>query len=63
LIFPEDDVGALRGQLQRLMHDSELDATLARRGRERVLARFTQAHIATQTVEVYRALTSPVSRL
>jgi glycosyltransferase involved in cell wall biosynthesis len=64
LIFPEDDVGALRGQLRRLMHDSGLRAALARRGRERVLDRFTQAHIAAQTVEVYyRALTSSVSRL
>jgi glycosyltransferase involved in cell wall biosynthesis len=66
LIFPEEDSEALRGQLQRLMHDPGLRATLARHGRERVLSRFTQAHIAAQTVEVYRALTtltSPVSRL
>ena len=54
LIFPEGDVGVLREQLQRLMHDPGLRTALARHGRERVLSRFTQAHIAAQTVEVYR---------
>jgi len=63
LVFPENDVEALREHLVRLMRDSDLRAGLARRGRERALARFTQAHIAAQTVEVYRALTSPVSHL
>jgi glycosyltransferase involved in cell wall biosynthesis len=62
LVFSEGDVKALREHLVRLMRDSELRAGLARRGRERVLARFTQAHIAAQTVEVYRALNSPASR-
>jgi glycosyltransferase involved in cell wall biosynthesis len=54
LIFPEDDVGALREQLARLMRDAGLRAELSRRGRERVLNHYTQARIAAQTVDVYR---------
>jgi len=56
LIFPEGDAEALRERLARLMHDPDLWADLARRGRERVLAHFTQAQIAAQTVAVYRKL-------
>ena len=56
LVFPEGDVGALRGALARLQSDSDLRADLARRGRERVLAHYTQAQIARATVEVYRRL-------
>jgi glycosyltransferase involved in cell wall biosynthesis len=56
LIFPEDDATALRERLVGLMRDSNLRADLAQRGRERVLAHFTQARIAAQTVEVYRYL-------
>lgn len=58
LVFPEGDVGALRGALQRLAEDPALRADLARRGRERVLAHYTQAQIARATVEVYRRLLS-----
>ena len=53
--LPEGDVVALRGCLQALIDDPVLWADLARRGRERALARFTQAQIAAQTLEVYRA--------
>jgi glycosyltransferase involved in cell wall biosynthesis len=56
LIFPEEDTEALRECLMRLMCDLDLWADLARRGRERVLAHFTQAQIAAQTVAVYREL-------
>ena len=35
---------------------SELRAALAQRGRERVLARYTQARIAAQTYQVYQEL-------
>lgn len=56
LIFPEGDVEALRGCLARLMRESDLWADLSRRGRERVLAHFTQAQIAAQTVAVYREM-------
>jgi glycosyltransferase involved in cell wall biosynthesis len=56
LIFSEGDVGALRQCLVRLMSSPELRADLALRGRRRVLAHFTQAQVATQTVAVYREL-------
>jgi len=56
LIFPEGDMGALRECLMRLMRDLDLWADLARRGRERVLAHFTQAQVAAQTVAVYREM-------
>jgi len=56
LVFPEGNVDALRDRLQALMDDPALWADLARRGRERALARFTQARVATETVEVYREI-------
>jgi glycosyltransferase involved in cell wall biosynthesis len=56
LIFPEEHVEALRGHLLDLMRERDLWADLARRGRERVLAHFTQAQVAGQTVEVYREI-------
>jgi glycosyltransferase involved in cell wall biosynthesis len=56
LIFPEGDAEALRECLTRLMHAPDLRTDLARRGRERVLAHFTQVQIAAQTVAVYRDL-------
>jgi glycosyltransferase involved in cell wall biosynthesis len=52
-VFPEGDVGALRRHLAALRDDPALWAALSRRGRERVLARFTQAQIARETVRVY----------
>jgi len=54
LTFPEGEAVALRGCLRRLMRDPDLWCDLAGRGRERVLANFTQAEIARKTVEVYR---------
>ncbi|MFQ6100913.1 MAG: glycosyltransferase family 4 protein [Anaerolineae bacterium] len=56
LIFPENDAGSLRECLTRLMRDADLWVDLARRGRERVLAHFTQAQVAAQTVAVYREM-------
>ena len=56
LIFPENDADSLRECLVRLMREADLWADLARRGRERVLAHFTQTQIAAQTVAVYREL-------
>ena len=63
LIFPEDDATALRERLVRLMRDADLWADLSRRGRERVLAHFTQAHVAAQTVAVYRELMGETDKL
>ena len=54
LIFPENDVTALRGCLKRVQDDVELRHDLAARGRQRVLDRFTQEQIARQTAAVYR---------
>ncbi len=56
LVFPEGDVGALRATLARLAGEPALRAELARRGRERVLAQFTQAAVARRHVEVYAAM-------
>ncbi|MBN1660700.1 MAG: glycosyltransferase [Anaerolineae bacterium] len=59
LIFPEDDAAALHDCLARLLHEPELRAGLARSGRERVLAHYTQARIAAETYEVYRQALRP----
>ena len=56
LIFPEEDVETLRARLIRLMREPETAAELARRGRERVLHRFTQESVAARTVAVYRQI-------
>ena len=56
LIFPEEDVAALRRHLSALQCDAALRVDLGRRGRQRVLDRFTQAQIASKTYEVYRQL-------
>ena len=56
LIFTEGDVQELRARLSQLMDAPALRADLARRGRERVLAHYTQARIAAETHEVYRQL-------
>jgi glycosyltransferase involved in cell wall biosynthesis len=54
LVFPEGDMAALREQLRRLQSQPALRTELARRGRQRVLERCTQAQIARKTYEVYR---------
>jgi len=54
LLFPEDDVGALRSLLLKLMQSEELRRELGQRGRQRVLSLYTQSQIAAQTVAVYR---------
>jgi glycosyltransferase involved in cell wall biosynthesis len=56
LIFPEDQIDVLRAHLARLLGNADLRADLARRGRERILARFTQAQVAAQTYQVYRSV-------
>ena len=56
LIVPEEDVDALRNGLLQLMQDDALRLELGRRGRRRVLERFTQGQIAAETVEVYRSM-------
>lgn len=56
LVFPEGDVGALRERLSRLLADPALRQELGRRGRERVLAHYTQRQVARAYVEVYREM-------
>ena len=58
MTFPEGDIAALRATLQRLAADTALRAELGRRGRERVLARFTNERVAADTVAVYREVLS-----
>ena len=59
MTFTEGDVQGLRATLSQLMDDPALHADLARRGRERVLAHYTQARIAAETHKVYRQLLTP----
>ena len=54
LIFAEDDADALQNQLAQLMKSETLRQSLGQKGRQRVLANYTQAQIAAQTVAVYR---------
>ena len=56
VVFPEEDLEALRFQLQRLMEDATARKSLAAAGRERVLARFTMAEVARRTVAVYNTV-------
>ncbi len=56
LVFPEERADILRAHLARLLGDPSLQRDLACRGRERVLAHFTQAQVAAQTYQVYRAV-------
>ncbi len=56
LIFPEGEVVALSNHLAQLQNDSARRIELGKRGRARVLAQFTHAHIAEETVRVYRAM-------
>ncbi|MGW1210346.1 glycosyltransferase family 4 protein [Streptomyces sp. NPDC002499] len=54
LAVPPGDPGALAAGLSRLLGDPELRERLGRAGRERVLARFTWARAAEETVARYR---------
>jgi glycosyltransferase involved in cell wall biosynthesis len=56
LLFDEGDAAGLRNHLAELLADPALREALATAGRQRVLDRFTQAQIATQTVDVYRRM-------
>ena len=58
LIFPENDVAALAQQLTLLQKDSHFRLELGRRGRQRVLAHYTQAQIARDTYHVYQQMRS-----
>ncbi|MCP4362266.1 MAG: glycosyltransferase family 4 protein [Chloroflexi bacterium] len=54
LTFAEDDTDDLRRQLMQLMQVEGLRNEYGRKGRQHVLAQYTQRQIAAQTVAVYR---------
>ncbi len=56
LIFPESNAQELAACVRRLLNDPELYASLARRGRQRVLENYTQERIAKQTYEAYQEM-------
>jgi glycosyltransferase involved in cell wall biosynthesis len=56
IVFPEGDVAALREALAALRADPDRRSRLARAGRARALAHFTQRRIADRTYDVYRAM-------
>jgi glycosyltransferase involved in cell wall biosynthesis len=53
LIFPEGAASALAARIETLIHDAPLRRELARRGRERVLEKYTHRKVAEQTVAAY----------
>jgi glycosyltransferase involved in cell wall biosynthesis len=58
LTFPEGRADSLRDRLDLLMRSPALRAEYSERGRERVLAHYTQAQIASRTYQVYQAMLS-----
>ena len=56
LVVPEGDVDALAAALYLLRNDPEMRRDLGERGRERVLAYYTHAQIAAETVRVYESM-------
>lgn len=56
LVVPEGDSGAIAAALRSLQGSEAQRQELAQRGRQRVLAQYTQAQVAAQTVRVYRAM-------
>lgn len=59
LVFPERDIAGLRAALARLLDDRALWHTLRRRGRERVLAHYTQAALARSYYTLYQEMLAP----
>ena len=56
LITPEGNIAALTEALCKLQQDIALRTTFAERGRARVIAHFTHAQVAADTVRVYREM-------
>jgi glycosyltransferase involved in cell wall biosynthesis len=56
LIFPEGNAEELAMCARKLIENSELNATLAAKGRQRVLEHYTQEQIARQTYETYQEM-------
>jgi glycosyltransferase involved in cell wall biosynthesis len=56
IVFPEGDAQGLTSALRMLIDDRRLLQDMGRRGRERVLERFTQSRIADETFAAYSEL-------
>jgi glycosyltransferase involved in cell wall biosynthesis len=56
LIFHEEDIDALCKHLTNLLDNPSFRQELGRRGRNRVLANYTQARVAEETYQVYASL-------
>ena len=56
LIFEEGNAQDLANSVRKLLDDPTLYATLATKGRQRVLENYTQEQIARQTYEVYQEM-------
>ncbi len=56
IIFPEGDVSALRDALATLQNDAARRTQLAQRGRARVLAQYTHAHIAAANIAFFETI-------
>jgi glycosyltransferase involved in cell wall biosynthesis len=54
LVVPEGNVEAITAALRQLQTDDALRESHRQKGRERVLAHFTQKQVAEETIEVYR---------
>lgn len=53
LIVPEGDTAALAGAIYAIQTDARLRSDLSKRGRERVLRKFTHGQVAVQTRQAY----------
>jgi glycosyltransferase involved in cell wall biosynthesis len=58
LLFPEGDAALLAERITALAKDPAYRAELAQLGRARVLAHFTNARIAAETVRIYEQMMS-----
>ncbi|MGD0283476.1 MAG: glycosyltransferase family 4 protein [Dissulfurispiraceae bacterium] len=58
MVFQEGDINDLARRIELLLYDKELRASLGKKGRERVLARYTQKKIALDTYGIYEGLMS-----
>ena len=62
-VVPEGDAAALREAIAALRADPEERRALGRRGRERVLAHYTQQQVAADTVDLYRRIRNDGGRV
>jgi len=59
LIVPPGDASALAGAIGRLLKDPVLRRQMERAGRSKVIKRFTELKLATDTMAVYRKMLEP----